>query len=85
MECDHPGPGHGQFPAAADLLATERKVEAIWRAIRLAEETGDWRPQRTKLCAWCSYKALCPEFGGTPPPYPGVPAAARPGPTTGNS
>ena len=29
----------------ADLLATERKVEALWEAIRRAEETGDWRPE----------------------------------------
>jgi len=66
--------GNGEMlryvPDEADLLATERKVEAIWRAIRRAEETGDWRPQRTKLCAWCSYQELCPEFGGTPPPLP---------------
>ncbi len=39
--------GNGEIlrlvPDEQDLLATERKVEAIWRAIRLAEETGDWR------------------------------------------
>jgi putative RecB family exonuclease len=57
-------------PDEHDLLATERKVEAIWRAIRTAEEAGDWRPRRSKLCDWCSFQALCPEFGGTPPPLP---------------
>jgi putative RecB family exonuclease len=57
-------------PDEQDLLATERKVEAIWRAIRIAEESGDWRPRRSKLCDWCSFQALCPEFGGTPPPLP---------------
>jgi putative RecB family exonuclease len=57
-------------PDEADLRATERKVEAIWRAIRIAEESGDWRPHRSKLCDWCSFQALCPEFGGTPPPLP---------------
>jgi putative RecB family exonuclease len=66
--------GNGEMlryvPDEADLRATERKVEAIWRAIRHAEESGDWRPQRTKLCAWCSFQDLCPEFGGTPPPLP---------------
>ena len=66
--------GNGEMlryvPDEADLRATERKVEAIWRAIRHAEESGDWRPQRTKLCAWCSFQELCPEFGGTPPPLP---------------
>ena len=57
-------------PDEADLLATERKVRALWLAIRAAAERGDWRPHRSRLCDWCSYQALCPEFGGTPPPLP---------------
>jgi putative RecB family exonuclease len=57
-------------PDERDLLATERKVEAIWRAIAKATESGDWRPSRSKLCEWCSFQSLCPEFGGTPPPLP---------------
>jgi putative RecB family exonuclease len=66
--------GNGEMlryvPDEADLLATERKVEAIWQAIRRAEDSGDWRPNRTRLCEWCSFQAICPEFGGTPPPLP---------------
>ena len=23
-----------------------------------------------RLCDWCDFKALCPAFGGTPPPLP---------------
>ena len=57
-------------PDEADLRATERKVVAIWQAIRQAEESGDWRPRRGRLCGWCAHQALCPEFGGTPPPLP---------------
>jgi len=57
-------------PDERDLLATERKVEAIWRAIRLAEETGDWRPSPGRLCSWCAHQAICPAWGGTPPPLP---------------
>jgi putative RecB family exonuclease len=63
-------------PDEADLLATERKVEAIWRAIRRAEETGDWRPSPSRLCDWCAHQALCPAFGGTPPPLPETPVPA---------
>jgi putative RecB family exonuclease len=59
-------------PDERDLLATERKVEAIWRAISRAQETGDWRPRRSGLCGWCAHQSLCPEFGGTPPPLPRV-------------
>ena len=60
-------------PDEADLLATERKVEALWKAIARAQETGDWRPRRSALCGYCAHQALCPEFGGTPPPLPPVP------------
>ncbi|OAH11197.1 PD-(D/E)XK nuclease superfamily protein [Streptomyces jeddahensis] len=57
-------------PVMADLERVERKLLALWDAIRLATETGDWRPRPTKLCGWCDHQAHCPEFGGTPPPYP---------------
>ena len=32
--------------------------------------TGDWRPSPSRLCDWCAHQAICPEFGGTPPPLP---------------
>ncbi|MFE6698217.1 RecB family exonuclease [Streptomyces sp. NPDC057718] len=57
-------------PVVADLERVERKLLALWEAIRLATETGDWRPRPTKLCGWCDHQAVCPEFGGTPPVYP---------------
>ena len=57
-------------PDEADLLATERKVEAVWAAITRAAEQGDWRPNPTRLCDWCDHQALCPAFGGTPPELP---------------
>jgi putative RecB family exonuclease len=66
--------GNGEMlryvPDEADLVATERKVEAIWKAIVSAQASGDWRPHRSRLCDWCSFQSLCPEFGGTPPPLP---------------
>ncbi|MEV6754302.1 RecB family exonuclease [Streptomyces sp. NPDC051214] len=57
-------------PRIEDLEQVERKLHALWEAITLATETGDWRPRPTKLCGWCDHQAVCPEFGGTPPPYP---------------
>ncbi|MFI9204511.1 RecB family exonuclease [Streptomyces sp. NPDC053048] len=57
-------------PVEAELVAVERKLRALWEAITLATETGDWRPRPTKLCGWCDHQSVCPEFGGTPPPYP---------------
>lgn len=57
-------------PDEADLQATERKVEAVWRAIEHARRTGDYQPQRGPLCGWCPHQALCPAWGHTPPPLP---------------
>ena len=57
-------------PDEADLLATERKVRALWAAIERAAATGDWRPNKGRLCEWCDHQAICPAWGGTPPPLP---------------
>lgn len=65
-------------PSEADLLRTERKLLALWEAIRAATQSGDWRPRRTPLCGWCDHQAFCPEFGGTPPPYPLAAIAGAP-------
>ncbi|HET7386579.1 MAG TPA: PD-(D/E)XK nuclease family protein [Nocardioidaceae bacterium] len=64
-------------PDERDLLATERKVQALWEAIARAQEHGDWRPRRSALCDWCAHQALCPEWGGTPPPLPEATAAEQ--------
>ncbi len=63
-------------PDEDDLRATERKVTALWAAIQRAHETGDWRPNPTRLCDWCDHKERCPAFGGTLPPLPDRPAPA---------
>ena len=65
-------------PDEEDLLATERKVRALWAAIERNRETGDWRPRPGRSCSWCDHKALCPSFGGTPPPLPGSPVGPVP-------
>jgi putative RecB family exonuclease len=57
-------------PEERDLLATERKVMALWEAIARAARTGDWRARPSRLCDWCHHRTLCPAFGGTPPPLP---------------
>ncbi|MFK5645332.1 RecB family exonuclease [Ornithinimicrobium sp. LYQ121] len=57
-------------PTECDLLATERKIRALWSAIDLAAREGDWRPRRSHACTWCAHRTLCPAWGGTPPPLP---------------
>jgi putative RecB family exonuclease len=68
--------GNGEIvryaPDESDLRATVRKIDALWRAIERARSTGDWRPRPGRLCAWCAHQAICPAFGGTPPPLPPV-------------
>ncbi|MGH3464392.1 MAG: RecB family exonuclease [Kribbellaceae bacterium] len=66
--------GNGEIvryvPDERDLIACERKVSALWQAITRALESGDWRPSPGPLCDWCDHKAICPAWGGTPPPLP---------------
>ncbi len=74
--------GNGEIlryaPDEADLRATERKVRALWDAIERAARTREWRARRSRLCDWCDHQALCPEFGGTPPPVPETVASVEP-------
>jgi putative RecB family exonuclease len=76
--------GNGEImrwvPDEADLLATERKINALWRAIERARATEDWRPRQSRLCDWCAHQALCPVFGGTPPPLPASDASVTTAP-----
>jgi putative RecB family exonuclease len=57
-------------PEPDELARFERTVLAIWAAIQRAMQHGDFRPSPSRLCEWCDHKALCPAFGGTPPPFP---------------
>jgi hypothetical protein len=57
-------------PDEADLRATERKLLALWKAIERATQLREFQPRPSKLCDWCDHQALCPSFGGTPPPWP---------------
>lgn len=60
-------------PDRDELLRFEKTLMAIWRAIQSAGETGDFRPNPSRLCDWCPHQQRCPAFRGTPPPYPGWP------------
>ncbi|MBH0774674.1 RecB family exonuclease [Nocardia bovistercoris] len=67
-------------PDEEELLRFERTLSALWEAIVSAGRSGDFRPNPGWLCGFCDYKAMCPEFGGTPPPYPGWPGGATESP-----
>lgn len=65
-------------PDRDELERFGRTLAAIWRAIRAAVATGDFRPQRSRMCRFCEHQARCPEFGGEIPEYPGPPAGFTP-------
>jgi putative RecB family exonuclease len=59
-------------PDESDLLATERKLLALWEAIERATQARDFRPRVSKLCDWCDHQEFCPEKGGELLPWPEV-------------
>ena len=48
------------------LRGVELKSNAVMRAIRVACTRHDFRPRASALCAFCSFREFCPEFGGEP-------------------
>ena len=60
-------------PDAGELERFERTLVALSQAIERAKRDKDFRPKPSRLCGWCSHQQFCPEFGGTPPPYPQAP------------
>ena len=56
-------------PAEQDLLNTENKILAIRKQIQTAVHEG-FNPKPSRLCGWCSYQHLCPEYGGIIPDLP---------------
>jgi putative RecB family exonuclease len=56
-------------PTEQDLLVTESKILAIRMQIQTAAREG-FTPKPSRLCGWCSYQHLCPEYGGVIPDLP---------------
>ncbi|GIF36929.1 hypothetical protein Axi01nite_12400 [Actinoplanes xinjiangensis] len=69
-------------PEAGELERFERTLIALSTAIERAKRDRDFRPKPSRLCGWCSHQALCPEFGGTPPPFPELPLISTVSPDT---
>ncbi|HZA40531.1 MAG TPA: PD-(D/E)XK nuclease family protein [Actinomycetota bacterium] len=47
------------------MLAFERQIGALARAIKRALETNDWRPRPSPFCMSCSFQDLCPAWAPT--------------------
>jgi putative RecB family exonuclease len=53
-------------PTDRSTRGTRRTLDAVWRAVERACEREDFRPQPSRLCEFCSFRAYCPSFGGDP-------------------
>lgn len=51
-------------PTDQSTRGVERKLSAVWSAVERACEREDFRPNPSRLCDWCDFKAYCPSFGG---------------------
>ena len=67
-------------PSEQAVRGTRQRTAAVWSAIERACEHEDFRPRPSTLCNWCSFRSLCPAFGGDPALAPEF--AARPAPIT---
>ncbi len=68
-------------PTQEDLESVETEVRALWDGITARAAAGSFEPRPSRLCSWCSFQALCPEFGGTTPPLDPQACAAATGVT----
>jgi putative RecB family exonuclease len=53
-------------PSDRSTRGTRRTLGAVWQAVERACNREDFRPQPSRLCEWCSFRAYCPAFGGDP-------------------
>jgi putative RecB family exonuclease len=49
-------------PTESELIATEKTLLRIAADITAAIRNDRWTPKPSKLCDWCSFKAICPAF-----------------------
>jgi putative RecB family exonuclease len=52
-------------PSEQAIRGLRRRTAAVWKAIERSCEEEDFRPKPGPLCAWCSFRELCPVFGGS--------------------
>jgi putative RecB family exonuclease len=53
-------------PSDQSLRGVEVKTNAVMRAVRTACARDNFRPRASALCAFCSFREFCPEYGGRP-------------------
>lgn len=51
-------------PTEQSIRGVEKKLAAVWAAVERACEHEDFRPNPSRLCEWCAFRAYCPAQGG---------------------
>jgi putative RecB family exonuclease len=54
------------IPSQQSVRFINTRTAAVWKAVERACTTGDFRPNRSKLCDWCNFQRWCPAFDGDP-------------------
>ncbi len=52
-------------PTDQSTRGTRQRALAVWAAIERACASGDFRPNPSRLCAWCAFRDRCPAAGAT--------------------
>lgn len=55
-----------EYPTEQSVKFQVTRTNAVWRAVATACTSGYFKPNKSALCNFCSYKQWCPEFGGNP-------------------
>jgi putative RecB family exonuclease len=53
-------------PSAQSVKFITTRTKAVWSAVERACTTGDFRPNTSNLCNYCSFQQWCPAFEGNP-------------------
>ncbi|MGE3619714.1 MAG: RecB family exonuclease [Acidimicrobiia bacterium] len=61
-------------PNDRSTRGVEQRLGAIWKAVERACEREDFRPNPSRRCEWCGFRAWCPAWGGDPAAAPRIEA-----------
>lgn len=53
-------------PTAQSVKFIDTRTAAVWKAVERACISGDFRPNKSRLCDWCRFQEWCPAFDGNP-------------------
>jgi putative RecB family exonuclease len=53
-------------PSEQSVRFINTRTSAVWKAVERACVSGDFRPNKSRLCDWCSFQQWCPAFDGNP-------------------